>query len=144
MAPQTLELERKYEGKRRPLNSRIAEADRAFEPSAVRGADVLFRRSRPRAALNAHAVIYRPSRSVMQSSAALPRHWVLEFEPRAPHRLDHLMGWSGSTDPLTQLRLRFSTGEEATAFARRNGLSFDVRTPAIARRRRRSYGDNFK
>ena len=98
----------------------------------------------PSMAHGAHAVIYRPTRGVMQSGLARTLNWVLEFEPRAPQRLDHLMGWCGSTDALTHVQLRFPTAEQAIVFAERNGLRFAVRRPAIAHRQPRSYADNFK
>ena len=55
----------------------------------------------------------------MQSGMAGTQEWVLDFEPAEPRRADPLMGWIGSADTQTQVRLRFDTREEAVAFAER-------------------------
>jgi hypothetical protein len=133
-----------FEGKRRPHRSSVADTGRRLQAAAERPTGVILRRTLPRPAHDGHAVIYRPTRSVMQPGLARSRNWVLEFKPRPPQRLDHLMGWCGSTDPLTHVRLSFSTAERAVAFAKPNRLSFVLRKPAIARPRRRPYADNFR
>lgn len=46
------------------------------------------------------------------------------------------MGWTGSTDTLTQVRLRFPTREAAIGYAERQGLPYKVREPTHVR-----YGD---
>jgi hypothetical protein len=74
----------------------------------------------------ARAVIHRPAKSAMTSGRANTCDWVLEFEPRSPEFIEPLMGWTGGTDPLRHVRLRFSTREAAVAYARREGLSFTV------------------
>lgn len=64
--------------------------------------------------------IYRASRSVTQSG---PRSggWILEFAPSSRHLADPLMGWIGSVDPMTQVRLVFPDPQSAVAFAERHG-----------------------
>ena len=37
------------------------------------------------------------------------------------------MGWTGSTDPMGQVRLTFSSREAAVAYAQRYGLDYEVR-----------------
>lgn len=78
---------------------------------------------------DARAVIYRPARSAMTSGRANTCDWVLEFEPRAPEFREPLMGWTGGTDPLRQVRLRFPSRESAIAYAQREGLPFTVYEP---------------
>ena len=63
------------------------------------------------------AKIYQPSRSAMQSGQAKTRDWVLEFVPADAKWIDPLMGWTGSDDMNSQVRLRFPTREEAVAYA---------------------------
>ncbi|GIX15002.1 MAG: ETC complex I subunit region [Paracoccaceae bacterium] len=91
------------------------------------------------------ARIYRPARSATQSGQARTRHWVLEFAPEAPRRLDPLMGWAGSGDTNRQLRLTFPTREAAIDYARRRGIPFQVFEPEPRRPniRPRGYGENF-
>ena len=76
------------------------------------------------------AVIYRPAKSAMTSGRAGTKRWVLEFEPQSPPFIEPLMGWTGSTDPMAQVRLTFPSRETAVAYARRQGLEYDVREPA--------------
>ena len=78
---------------------------------------------------DARAVIYRPGKSAMTSGRANSCDWVLEFEPRSREFIEPLMGWTGGTDPLRQVRLGFPTRAAAVAYARREGLPFTVHEP---------------
>jgi hypothetical protein len=78
---------------------------------------------------DARAVIYRPGKSAMTSGRANSCDWVLEFEPRSREFIEPLMGWTGGTDPLRQVRLSFPTRAAAVAYARREGLPFTVHEP---------------
>ncbi len=89
------------------------------------------------------AKIYRPARNAMQSGAAKSEKWVLEFDSTAPRTVDPLMGWIGSTDTSTQVRMTFDTREDAIAFAQKSGLAFQVTEPREAKRVIKSYADNF-
>jgi hypothetical protein len=90
------------------------------------------------------ARIYRPSRSATQSGTSLAKCWVLEFEPAAPREIDPLMGWTSSRDMRSQVKLKFATKEEAIAYARKNGLSYEIEEPPPEPRKILSYSDNFK
>ena len=91
------------------------------------------------------ARIYQPARNAMQSGSARSRHWVLEYAPNSPRRLDPLMGWTSSSDPLAQIRMTFETREAAESYARSNGIPFTVLRPNRREhvRRPRGYGENF-
>ena len=39
------------------------------------------------------ARIYSPAKTAMQSGKAQTGHWVLEFDPEKPKRIDPLMGY---------------------------------------------------
>lgn len=90
------------------------------------------------------ARIYQPPKNAMQSGLAATHEWVLEFEPSSPRRPDPLMGWSGSADTQTQVRLVFATREEAVAYAERNGITFDLELAQARRIRPKAYADNFR
>ena len=81
------------------------------------------------------ARIYQPSKSAMTSGMGNSREWILEYAPVEARRIDPLMGWTGSGDMNSQVRLRFETEEAAVDFARRNGLAYTVET---AKRDRKS------
>jgi NADH dehydrogenase len=91
------------------------------------------------------AKIYRPARSAMQSGPARTRDWVLEFVPADARWIDPLMGWTGSDDMNSQVRLRFPTREEAVAYAERHGIPFELFEPKVRQPvvRPNGYGDNF-
>jgi hypothetical protein len=90
------------------------------------------------------ARIFSPSRTAMQSGQAKTGHWVLEFEPETPLKIDPLMGYTSSSDTRRQVRLSFETLEAATAYAEKNGIAFKVDKPKEARRRQISYAENFR
>jgi NADH dehydrogenase ubiquinone Fe-S protein 4 len=80
----------------------------------------------------------------MQSGRAGTLDWVLEFEPAGPKRADPLMGWIGSSDTASQVRLRFETREEAIAYAESEGLGYEVELPRVRKFVPKSYSDNFR
>ena len=90
------------------------------------------------------ARIYRQPKTAMQSGMAGTAEWVLDFEPAEARRADPLMGWSGSADTQTQVRLRFDSRDEAVAYADRCGLTCDVELPRTRRVRPKAYADNFR
>ena len=81
------------------------------------------------------ARIYRPAKDPSQSGLARTKQWVLEFEQSAPRETDPLMGWTGSSDMLQQVRLEFDSAEEAVAYAQSAGLAYRVEEtpPPVAR-----------
>lgn len=87
--------------------------------------------------------IYQPAKTAMQSGRANVKKWVLEFEPGSRKETDTLMGWVGSSDTNGQVRMRFSSKEDAMAFAKKNGLSFQVFDPKKRRIKPKAYADNF-
>ena len=90
------------------------------------------------------ARIYRPSRNAMQSGNAKSDRWVLDFAPDNAKGVDPLMGWTSSGDTRQQVKLSFDSKEEAIAFARENGMPFELIEPKEAKRRVMSYSDNFR
>ncbi|MEX4007616.1 MAG: ETC complex I subunit [Neoaquamicrobium sediminum] len=90
------------------------------------------------------ARIYSPAKTAMQSGKAKTGHWVLEFDPEQPRKIDPLMGYTSSGDMKSQIRLTFPTLEEAIAYAKKNGLAYRVQEPKETRRRQISYAENFR
>jgi hypothetical protein len=91
------------------------------------------------------ARIFRPAKNAMQSGHGNSRFWVIEYVPTDRMVPDPLMGWSGSRDTRTQLRLRFATKEEAVAYADRQGLTYTITEPPAAKPPRpKNYADNFR
>jgi len=88
--------------------------------------------------------IYRPAKSATQSGTARSKVWLLVFDPASPRSADPLMGWTSSRDMNSQIRLRFTTKEEAIAYAEKNGLEYRVEEPKPFERKIVSYSDNFR
>ena len=88
--------------------------------------------------------IYRPSKSAMQSGRAKAQDWMLEYELKSARQPEGLMGWTSSKDTLNQVRLNFSTMEEAVAYAEKRGWAYTVQPAQERIIRPRNYVDNFK
>lgn len=88
--------------------------------------------------------IYQPARNAMQSGNARSRNWMLEFPPKG-RDIDPLMGWIGSDDTQSQVRLGFDTLKQAEDYARENGLYYVVQAQQdrATNVRPRGYGENF-
>ncbi|PRY23796.1 NADH dehydrogenase [Aliiruegeria haliotis] len=91
------------------------------------------------------ARIYQPAKNAMQSGTGRTKVWLLEMVPAQAREVDPLMGWTGSSDTSSQVRLRFDSKEAAVDYARDHGIDFIVvepkkRKPVI---RQNGYGENF-
>jgi hypothetical protein len=89
------------------------------------------------------ARIYKPAKTAMQSGQANTKDWVLDFEPEEPRQVEPLMGWTSSGDMRQQVRLRFSSKEEAIAYCERDGIAYQVFDTKPPSRRTVAYADNF-
>ena len=87
---------------------------------------------------------YTPAKTAMQSGRAKMKEWVLEYEPATRQEIEPLMGWTSSSDMLSQVRLFFATKEEAIDYAQKNGIPFRTFEPHPRGFIKKSYGDNFK
>lgn len=90
------------------------------------------------------ARIYRPAKTAMQSGVAKTKAWRLDYEPESPRAVEPLMGWTSTSDALSQVRLTFETKEEAIAYATKHGIPYMVSEPKEKTRKTVSYADNFK
>ena len=89
------------------------------------------------------ARIYQQSKPAGQSGLAGTRKWVFEYGQSAPRMQDALMGWTGSADTRSQLRLLFDSREAAEAYAQHEQIAYEVEQPAQRHRRPKVYADNF-
>lgn len=91
-----------------------------------------------------NALIYRPARNAMQSGKAKTNNWLLEFSPEQVKSPDDLMGWSGSGDMNSQIRMKFPSQEEAEAYCKREKIDYVVCADNKPRVHLKSYADLFK
>lgn len=90
------------------------------------------------------ARIYQIPKSAMQSGKAKTDIWVLEFEQSEARRADPLMGWTGSGDTQSQVRLNFPTKDAARAYALKYGIPARVYATPAKTLKLQAYADNFR
>ena len=93
--------------------------------------------------MTARARIYQSPRSAMQSGQS-GMDWILDYAPAERRVADPLMGWVGSHDTQSQVRLRFASKEDAVAYAGREGIAYEAELPRSRVVKPKSYADNFK
>eukprot|EP00657_Telonema_sp_P-1_P012246 TRINITY_DN870_c0_g1_i1.p1 TRINITY_DN870_c0_g1~~TRINITY_DN870_c0_g1_i1.p1 ORF type:complete len:196 (+),score=9.69 TRINITY_DN870_c0_g1_i1:207-794(+) len=93
--------------------------------------------------------VYSPAKTAMQSGVEKNHKWLLEVENPERWR-NPLMGWSSTADPLSNLKLSFSSQESAIAYCERQGWNYHLSknvTPLLGSNDRgivKSYADVFK
>lgn len=89
------------------------------------------------------ARIYQPAKNAMQSGRANMRQWILEYAPAESKRADPLMGWIGSGDTRSQIKVKFETLDAATAYAEKHSMIYTVAQPHTRKRQPKNYAANF-
>ncbi len=89
------------------------------------------------------ARIFSPAKTAMQSGKGKADRWILEYDAEQPRRIEPLMGYTSSSDMKSQVRITFSSKEEAVAYAEKNGISYRLQNNHTAKRRKIAYADNF-
>jgi FKBP-type peptidyl-prolyl cis-trans isomerase (trigger factor) len=90
------------------------------------------------------ARIYQKTKHAMQSGKAHNDEWVLEFEQSEARFADALMGWTGSADTQSQVRLTFPSKDAAKAYAEKYGIAARVHATPPKRLKLQAYADNFR
>ena len=88
------------------------------------------------------AKIYKPTKTAMQSGFAKTKFWLLEFETRNTD-INPLMGWESSTDTLSEIKLEFSTKDQAINYAKKNNIDYYLIETQERKISKKSYSDNF-
>lgn len=89
------------------------------------------------------AIIYQPSRSMMQAGLKKSKVWCLKFTG-CDKSVDRLTGWTSSCDTKQQVRIKFETKELAIDFVKRNNIDYEVQEPEKKIFRPNIYANNFK
>ena len=92
--------------------------------------------------MNRKAKIYKPSKTAMQSGTRNSRNWLLEFDT-LDKGINPLMGWISSKDTMSEIKLEFSTKEQAVSYAKKNKINYYVIEPKKRKIIKKSYADNF-
>ena len=87
--------------------------------------------------------IYQKEKSPMQSGKALNK-WVLEYieEENSRHN-NGIMGWISCENIISQIKINFSSKQEAVDYAISKNLEFVVLEPRKNKLEKKSYSDNF-
>ena len=88
------------------------------------------------------AKIYKPTKTAMQSGLRNTKNWFLEFDTLNTG-IDPLMGWETSKDTMSEVKLEFSTKEQAISYAKKNNVDYYVIEPENKKIIKKSYTDNF-
>lgn len=89
------------------------------------------------------AIIYRPSKSSMQSGLKNTKKWLVKLE-QAALTIDSFTGWTGSTGAQQSNLFSFDTKEQAENFAKDQGLNYEILDHHEKQVEPKSYIDNFK
>ena len=88
------------------------------------------------------AKIYKPSKTAMQSGERNTKKWILEFDTLNTG-INPLMGWDTSKDTMSEVKLEFSTKDQAINYARSNNVDYYIIEPQKRKIIKKSYSDNF-
>ncbi len=78
----------------------------------------------------------------MQSGKRNTKNWLLEFET-LDTGVSPLMGWESSRDTMSEVKLSFSTKQQAINYAKKNNIDFFIVEPQKRKIIKKSYTDNF-
>ena len=88
------------------------------------------------------AKIYKPTKTAMQSGRRNTKNWFLEFNT-LDTGINPLMGWETSKDTMSEVKLEFSTKDQAINYAKNNNIDYYVIEPQKIKIIKKSYADNF-
>ena len=78
----------------------------------------------------------------MQSGKRNTKKWILEFDTLNTG-VNPLMGWENSKDTMSEVKLEFSTKEEAINYVKINNIEYYIVEPQKQKIIKKSYTDNF-
>ena len=78
----------------------------------------------------------------MQSGMRNTKNWLLEYDTLNTG-IDPLMGWETSNDTMSEVKLEFSTKEQAINYAKKNNIDYYIVEPQKYKLIKKSYSDNF-
>ena len=88
------------------------------------------------------AKIYKPTKTAMQSGSRNTKKWLLEFDTLNTG-VNPLMGWVTSKDTMSEVKLEFSTKEQAVNYAKKNNINYNIIEPKERKIIKKSYANNF-
>lgn len=89
------------------------------------------------------ARIYCPAKTAMQSGRSKQGLWHIDFMEEKQSFQDPIMGWAGTGQTLSQLKLTFQSADEAASYLQQRGIPYIIEEKREARLQGKSYSDNF-
>jgi len=89
------------------------------------------------------ARVYKKEPAATQSGRNNLGYWVLEPIVDIQNSTDRLMGWNGGGDIRQQIKLKFSTLNEAEIYAEENGIMLEYIKINERNFKLKSYAENF-
>ena len=78
----------------------------------------------------------------MQAGKRNTKNWLLSFDT-LDTGINPLMGWETSVDTMSEVKLEFSSKEQAINYAKKNNIDYYVVLPQKRKIVKKSYADNF-
>ena len=78
----------------------------------------------------------------MQSGKRNTKNWILQFDTLNTG-INPLMGWESSKDTMSEVRLEFSSKEDAINYVKKNEIDYYIVEPQKPKIIKKSYTDNF-
>ena len=88
------------------------------------------------------AKIYKPTKTAMQSGRRTSKNWLLKFDSLNTG-IDPLMGWETSKDTMSEVKIEFSSKEQAVKYAKKNNIDYYVVEYQESKIIKKSYTNNF-
>ena len=88
------------------------------------------------------AKIYKPTKTATQSGYGKTKKWVLEYLAD-DNSINPLMGWSSSSNTLSEVKLYFDSKDQAVEYANKNNIEFMIIDNNKRSVVKKSYTDNF-
>lgn len=79
----------------------------------------------------------------MQSGRGKSDTWIMEYLRESPRKIEPLMGYTSSRDMNQQIKLTFTSKDDAVAYAERNGIAYQLISQKLRKVRATSYSENF-
>ena len=78
----------------------------------------------------------------MQYGKRNTKNWLLEFDTLNTG-INPLMGWETSQDTMSEVKLEFTSKEQAINYAKKNNIDYYVEEPQKSKIIKKSYAENF-
>ena len=89
-------------------------------------------------------LIYKGSKTPTQSGNAKTKFWYIKFDEDFIYEEDFMTGWKGNTAPINNIKIKFSTLEQAIAYAENKNYKYQVLNESKGKLNVKSYSDNFR